>query len=623
MPSAASRDPELVGPYRIVQRLGEGGMGIVHLGLDPGGRAVAVKVLRAHVAADPDARRRLAREVATLRRVRHPRVAAVLDADVDGDLPYLVTSFVPGKPIDVYVREHGPLPRGHVARIGSVLADALRTIHAAGVVHRDVKPANVMLLDGEPWLIDFGIAHLADESRITSTGLVMGTPGYLSPEVVAGHPVTAATDWWGWGATLAFAATGRAPFGTGPVEVVLDRVRRGAADLSGMDAGLRQTLSGALSVEPARRPPPSVLVGGLAATVPRATAGAPPAAPAAASAGNPTVVVPPPVGGAVTERVLPPALPPTRRFDPPARAPNGRPPVPPNGTPNRPPNGMPKGVAQPQPGGRYPVAPAPYAAPAAAYRPAGQPGPPARPSRAVTPYPPPPPAPAGGAIAAPASGPVAPAAPRPDGFAALPDRPPRELGRGVLVGVLVVLAAMAMVAPYGAVWVSALVMALARTVDRSSTALLLRRHEHGKRGSDVPVAVLALPWHLLLALLITWAALILPLLVGTSVVFIVGVLQAGSGEPRPGDPGSLAVGMVALLLSAWWGLGGGSVRRGSRVLVRTAVRGRRSRIVVWAVLALILVSALTVASNGGSPDWGPWQDSPIVRQINNVQTQLS
>src|SRR5690349_2541197 len=265
---SSAREPGRVGPYRLLQRLGEGGMGVVHLGLDENGKAVAVKVLRAHIASDPDARLRLAREVATLRRVRHPRVAAVIDADVDGEVPYLVTTFVPGKPLDAHVHDHGPLPRGHVARVGSVLADALRAIHQAGVVHRDVKPANVMLLDGEPILIDFGIAHVADESRITHTGLVMGTPGYLSPEIIGGDAVTAATDWWGWGATLAFAATGRPPFGTGPIEVVLDRVRRGQSDIEGVDAGLRATLTAALSVDPVRRPSPERLVAGLAAVAP-------------------------------------------------------------------------------------------------------------------------------------------------------------------------------------------------------------------------------------------------------------------------------------------------------------------------------------------------------------------
>src|SRR3954469_8951467 len=221
--STPPREPALFGPYRPVQRLREGGMGVVHLALDEQGRAVALKVLRDHVCADPEARARLRREVGTLRRVRSPHVAEVLAADLDSARPYLATRFVPGRTLEDRVRAEGPLDIAQVARFGVVLAQALTAIHAAGVVHRDVKPANVMLLDGEPVLIDFGIAHVADQSRLPRAGLVMGTPGYLSPEVVAGWPVTPATDWWGWGSTLAFAASGRSPFGTGQLEGGVDR----------------------------------------------------------------------------------------------------------------------------------------------------------------------------------------------------------------------------------------------------------------------------------------------------------------------------------------------------------------------------------------------------------------
>ncbi|MFP5334368.1 MAG: serine/threonine-protein kinase [Actinomycetes bacterium] len=248
-----------LGRYRLVQRIGEGGMGVVHLALDGAGRAVAVKVMRPHIAGDPDARRRLVREVETLRRVRHPRVAAVLDADVDGDTPYVVTQYVPAPALDRFVCDAGPLPAPALARLGDGLGQALATIHAAGVVHRDPKPANVLMLDGDPVVIDFGIAHVADDVRLTSTGLVMGTPGYLSPEVLAGDPVGPATDWWGWAATMAFAATGRPPFGRGPAEAVMERVRRGEADLDGVPAGLLHVLRRGLDVEPARRPAPGEL----------------------------------------------------------------------------------------------------------------------------------------------------------------------------------------------------------------------------------------------------------------------------------------------------------------------------------------------------------------------------
>src|SRR6476660_6688986 len=240
-----------VGPYRLIQQLGEGGMGVVHLALDPSGRAVALKLLRPHVAHDRDARTRLAREVQVLRRIDDHRVAAVIDADLDGERPYLVTRYVPGPALDDVVKESGPMRGDDLLRLGRGLADALHAIHEADVIHRDLKPGNVLMLDDEPVLIDFGIAHVADDVRITMTGLVMGTPGYLSPEVVEGAPVTEATDWWGWAATLAFAASGAPPFGRGPMDVVLSRVSRGEADLSRVDPRLAPLLYAALSPDPA------------------------------------------------------------------------------------------------------------------------------------------------------------------------------------------------------------------------------------------------------------------------------------------------------------------------------------------------------------------------------------
>lgn len=252
-----------LGPYRLVQQLGEGGMGVVHLALDRQGRAVAIKVLRPHVAHDPNARARLAREVDTLELIRHPNVAPVLDADLDGPRPYLVTKYVPGPPLDDYVAENGPLSGEALTRLADGLASALEAIHAAGVVHRDVKPGNVLVVDGEPMLIDFGIAHAVDDIRLTMTGLVMGTPGYLAPEIVEGADVSEATDWWGWAATLAFAATGQPPYGRGPMEAVLARVARGEADLRGTDPDLRPLLRAALNPDADARPSSAEVVEAL------------------------------------------------------------------------------------------------------------------------------------------------------------------------------------------------------------------------------------------------------------------------------------------------------------------------------------------------------------------------
>ena len=252
-----------VGPYRLIEQLGEGGMGVVHLALDESGRAVAVKVLREHIAHDSEARDRLTREVRTLARVQDARVAAVLDADTEGPRPYIVTRYVPGPSLDRVVADEGPLQGESLLRLGRGLSHALQAIHGAGVIHRDLKPANVLLLDGDPVVIDFGIAHVADDIRLTMTGLVMGTPGYLSPEVVEGAPVTEATDWWGWAATLAFAASGAPPFGRGPMQVVLDRVRRGQADLSGVDPLLVPLLQAALSPIAGVRPQADEIVDAL------------------------------------------------------------------------------------------------------------------------------------------------------------------------------------------------------------------------------------------------------------------------------------------------------------------------------------------------------------------------
>ena len=229
-------------------------MGVVHLALDPRGRAVAIKVLRAHVAHDDDARQRLSREVDTLSRIRDARVASVIDADVMAPRPYIVTRYVPGPALDEVVEEHGPLAPADLLRLARGIAEAIRAIHACGVVHRDIKPGNVLIEDGDPVLIDFGIAHLQDDVRHTVGGLVMGTPGYLSPELVEGAAITDATDWWGWAATITYAASGRPPFGRARMDAVLTRVRAGDVDLDGVDPLLVPLLRASLSPDPTAAP---------------------------------------------------------------------------------------------------------------------------------------------------------------------------------------------------------------------------------------------------------------------------------------------------------------------------------------------------------------------------------
>src|SRR5690606_409371 len=174
---SATEAPERIGPYRLIRRLGEGGMGVVHLALDPSGAEVAVKVLHPHVASDLKARDRLIREVDTMRRVRSDRVAAFVDADLTGPTPYVVTKYAPGRTLEDTVLEDGPLPDDAIIRLACGLCEALVAIHAADVIHRDLKPANVILVDGDPVVIDFGIAHLVNATRLTQTGMFVGTPG--------------------------------------------------------------------------------------------------------------------------------------------------------------------------------------------------------------------------------------------------------------------------------------------------------------------------------------------------------------------------------------------------------------------------------------------------------------
>jgi serine/threonine protein kinase len=244
-----------IGRYRLLERLGEGGMGVVHLAEDPRGRKVAIKVLRPAVAGDVTALRRLAREVDTMRRVHSPHVAEIIDADVTAEPPYVVTQFVPGSTLEESVFEDGPLYGRALQRLACGLAEALAAIHAAGVIHRDLKPGNVMFLDGEPIVIDFGIAQAVDATRLTATGLVIGTPGYLAPEIIEGEDAGAPADVHSWASTVAFAATGRPPFGSGTFESVFYKIMEGKSDLDGVPDALLPLIRSAMARHPAERPP--------------------------------------------------------------------------------------------------------------------------------------------------------------------------------------------------------------------------------------------------------------------------------------------------------------------------------------------------------------------------------
>lgn len=563
-------DGARLGPYRLLHRLGEGGMGVVHLGLDRAGRAVAVKVLREHIAHDPDARARLTREVSSLRRVRHPLVAEVLDADVEGDQPYVVTRFVPGPGLDAVVRDQGPMLPGQLTVLGRGLSDALGAIHAAGVVHRDLKPGNVLMLDGRPVVIDFGIAHVADDVRLTSVGLVMGTPGYLSPEVIDGEPVGRATDWWGWAATLAFAATGRPPYGRGPMDVVIDRVRRGQCDLQGVDARLQPLLLAALDVEPQRRPDAAEVLHALDRYAAGEEATVTVAQPSA------TRRLPSPA-----TQALPAAAPDRPRTDEPA------------GTPDRP-WWVPRTGANPQGRSRTGASPtSPYAPVAPAVGPSSL----ARPLAAAPPV--------GTAALAPhGSSPYGPAAP--DGLDPALDAPgPRPRRNGTLLALLAAAVGAGVGWPTITAAVVAVLMVVARTVDRSGLAFSRRRSEHGRRRSDVALAVVCSPWHLVAGLVMTALALVLPAMMGVATAFSASLLvTTAAGSPAPSSLPAVGAGVVVALLVSWWGPGGGSLRRGTRSTVRGLVP--RSAVVVVVLLLLAIgAGAALLAVTRGAPDWTP------------------
>lgn len=282
-PRGERRDPRLVtlaedSGYEILGRIGAGGMGIVYRAFDADDHEVAIKLLRHEISDDPRARERLSREVAAQKLVRSDNIVRILDAELDSSDAFVVTEFVPGPTLEDAVRTQGGLHPEAVREIGLVMGDALNAIHRSGVIHRDLKPSNVLLRgadeedltgfdpDGDrldPVIIDFGIAIAAEESRLTSTGLVMGTAAYLDPEVIRTDHTGEAGDWWAWAALLAFAATGREPFGSGRADLVFLRAERGEIDVDGLPVELAAWLRSALQSEPSQRPAPEDLLARL------------------------------------------------------------------------------------------------------------------------------------------------------------------------------------------------------------------------------------------------------------------------------------------------------------------------------------------------------------------------
>lgn len=558
------RAGEELGGYVLLRSLGSGGMGTVYEALDADHRRVALKLLHPHIGADPAARDRLRREVATLHRVRHTGVARVLDAEVDSDEAFVVTELVEGRTLEAAVREDGPFAGPDLTALARGLAGALAAIHVAGVVHRDVKPANVMLTEDGPVLIDFGISQIVEESeRVTQTGMVAGTPGYLDPQVVAGGAPGAAADWWAWSAVLAFAATGRPPFGRAAMDVVLTRVARGDPDLAGLPDDVARALRAALAPEPTSRFSPAdvlAVLGGDRSPLARLARPAPSLSP------PPAPVLPARVAPAVTA--------------PPRAASGGAAPPPHPAGLVRTPTTAPRRSALPLAG---------------PYLPSGTAG-------------------GIGAVAGPAPGTAlaSRAATYPPGPFAAPLAHPAMHRSGVLAAIWIAAAGLAALWPGWVVLVTLGAMVLAGAVGSGVQATRRRRARSGVRRSDIPVAWAATPWHLLLGVLVVAVGL-LPGALAAGVVWAVGWLLATGGSGALSDAGGpieaavTAAAAAAGLGATWLSPTGGLARFGAREVARVALPGRAwGAVVVVLGIAIALAAASAVLLAGATPDVAPF-----------------
>ncbi|CAL9542679.1 Serine_threonine-protein kinase PknD [Nocardiopsis dassonvillei] len=246
-------DPSAFGDYSVTGRLGKGGQGIVYLAEDPQGEEVAVKVLNDQWSRDSDLRKRFEKEVRAAQKVASFCTAAIIDARLDSDPPFVVSEFVPGRDLQETVAKGAPLRGSALQRLAVSTATALVAIHKAGIVHRDFKPGNVLLGPDGPRVIDFGIARV-DDGTATMTNSIVGTPSYMAPEQIEGRGITDKCDIFAWGCVIAFASSGRAPFGSDTVPAVVHRVISAPPDIDGVDESLRPIVEACLSKDPAKRP---------------------------------------------------------------------------------------------------------------------------------------------------------------------------------------------------------------------------------------------------------------------------------------------------------------------------------------------------------------------------------
>lgn len=246
-------DPIRIGHYRLTARLGSGGMGVVYLGVAWDGSQVAVKVLRPELAGDQEFRRRFGREVAALVQVKGMYTVRVIEADSQSSTPFVVTEYAQGPSLSEHIAKYGSVDPDMLYTLATGLAEALTVIHAAGIMHRDLKPSNIILTDVGPKVIDFGIARRQDTTSMTKTGMMVGSMGFMAPEQISGHPGPAA-DIFAWGVTVAYAASGRSPFGAGNTHSILYRIMYGDPDIVAVPDSLRPPVEAALAKDPQTRP---------------------------------------------------------------------------------------------------------------------------------------------------------------------------------------------------------------------------------------------------------------------------------------------------------------------------------------------------------------------------------
>ncbi|NUU18900.1 serine/threonine protein kinase [Cellulomonas humilata] len=546
-----------IGGYTVVAPLGSGGMGTVYRAVDGGGDAVALKMLHPHIGSDAVARDRLRREVHALQKLRHPGVAAILDAEADSTEAFLVTELVPGDNLEEHVRERGPLDAEELLDLAEGLRDALVAVHGAGVVHRDLKPSNVIVGDDGPVLIDFGIAQAADDSRLTAEGMVLGTPGYLAPELLDGDEPDTSSDFWGWAAILAFAATGRDPFGTRPLEAVLARARSGDVDLAGLGPLTTAALRHALAPAAADRTSPDDVVAALTVVVAEGESIADETDTALLVADDlvgTTVLAAEPATVAVASRTVPPAIANdghTRAFDPTDLAPVGA-----DGEWEEDPEGVDwinddlDASEEPEPEG--------------------------------------------------------------SGY----ERPPARRRWGTLLAAALLLGSAGALYPGVTLIVFAVLVLIVRTAGSTVEAMHGRRERAGVRRSDRAVATATVPWHLLRSLV----GLIPSLVVGASVVVILLGLSwwligdgrwvigdSPSGQEPQGLTAAILVGTIVLLGAAvvWWGPLSLMTRIGARRVLAVVAPGRTGALVATVVLLAASAVFLAQIFSGSEITWAP------------------